>query len=126
MPRSWLNFDIWNGLVAGPPIQDVAPLGRAAVEATDSAAEVWVQPYSESGFSADHNTIVGYGSRDGNIKTFVAVIPGPASLAVLAWPSSRSCAAAIGMRTVAEAEVLVEKRNVDRPVSPPASAQSYW
>ena len=47
----------------------------------DPAADGWTQLIRASGVSANGNTIVGYGIRNGNIEAFVAVVPEPASSA---------------------------------------------
>ncbi len=50
----------------------------------DPAADGWTQLIRAWGVSADGNTIVGFGVRNDYLEAFVAVVPEPASLALLA------------------------------------------
>jgi probable HAF family extracellular repeat protein len=43
----------------------------------DPAADGWTKLEAASGISADGNTIVGWGTHNGNTEAFVAVIPAP-------------------------------------------------
>jgi probable HAF family extracellular repeat protein len=46
----------------------------------DPAADGWTDLFEARGISADGNTIVGIGRRNGNAEAFVAVVPEPASI----------------------------------------------
>jgi len=50
----------------------------------DPAADGWTNLTVANGISANGNTIVGFGNRNGNTEAFVAVVPEPASLALTA------------------------------------------
>jgi MYXO-CTERM domain-containing protein len=49
----------------------------------DPAADGWTQLNWAYGVSANGNTIVGYGIRNGNVEAFVAVVPEPAGLSLI-------------------------------------------
>jgi probable HAF family extracellular repeat protein len=57
------------------------------VQGVDPAANGWTKLEAASGISANGNTIVGWGTRNGNTEAFIAVIPTivpePSSLALL-------------------------------------------
>jgi hypothetical protein len=54
------------------------------VQGVDPAANGWTKLEAASGISADGNMIVGWGTRNGNTEAFVAVVPEPSAVAILA------------------------------------------
>jgi probable HAF family extracellular repeat protein len=57
-------------------------------QGVNPAADGWTSLGSAEDISADGNTIVGYGIRNGNTEAFVAVVPEPSAL--LALPALRA------------------------------------
>jgi probable HAF family extracellular repeat protein len=74
---------------AGTGIQRVWDVLLA--QGVDPAAEGWTQLSSANAISADGNTIVGNGFRDGHAEAFVAIVPEPGGLAVIALAALALC-----------------------------------
>ena len=71
------------------------------VQGVDPAANGWTKLEAASGISADGNTIVGWGTRNGNTEAFVALIPEPAAGAL----------ALLGVSSI----LLLRRRSLWRP-----------
>ena len=71
----------------------------------DPAADGWTELDVASGISADGNTIVGYGTRNGNTEAFVAVIP-----TIVPEPAAGALAL-LGVSSI----LLLRRRSLGRP-----------
>jgi probable HAF family extracellular repeat protein len=60
-------------------------------QGVDPAAEGWTALGFANAISADGNTIVGYGVRNGHAEAFVAAVPEPGGLAVIALAALALC-----------------------------------
>lgn len=70
---------LWTADAGIQPLWDVL---RA--QGVDPAAEGWTRLDYAFAVSADGNAIVGYGERNGDIEAFIATVPEPAALPVIA------------------------------------------